>query len=86
MDNGRSRNPTRLEQIAQSLAIAIAAISAGLKLYREIQAFRRDSTEFQTLQAKLGNIESQLEKAQRARQFNTGSQEELTTQLTELVV
>ncbi|KAF8505182.1 hypothetical protein JB92DRAFT_761603 [Gautieria morchelliformis] len=84
MDDGRIKKPTGLEQIAQSIAIAVGAISAGLKLYREIQALRRDSTEFKAVQAKLRNLESELAKEHETQQFHTGSREQVTAQLADI--
>ena len=83
MDDGRDRLPTRLEKIAQSLTIAIAAISAGLALYREYQTLRRESSD-EELQQKVKNFESQLAKAQ-AQHLDARTQEQLTQQLIESV-
>lgn len=87
MDGGRDRQFTRLEKFAQSLTIAIAAVSACLALYREYQTLKRESSEFdpETLQVKLQNIESQLAEAQRTQRLDPGVREKVVKQLVESV-
>lgn len=77
--------PTRLEQIAQSLSIAAAAISAGLALYRGFLALKRESADFGRQEVRLQNIESQLSQAEEKGRLDLETQRSLAKQLTESV-
>lgn len=82
VDHG-DRKSTRLDTISKAVSIAVSALSAGMILYGQYLAMRRESRD-DALHAELDRIKAQL-LAQKAERLDARAQESLARQILEFV-